>query len=90
MDLGDKKMNWDTNETLLQVTNDELYKNVLISHIGKQLLFSYLLTNIIFDINKRVNEEMKIDCAVVDGNEIYNYFCDNYRNEEAVKNEITV
>ena len=50
-------MNEDTNEVLLQVWNDEGYKDMLIALIGNEIRFIYALYIFI----KRINSELTIE-----------------------------
>lgn len=76
-------MNWDTNETLLWITNDEYYYNLLKDKMGNEMAFIFVLATIIFNINVRIgNEEMRIDSANVNGNKVYINFCELAGNEQ--------
>ena len=74
-------MNEDTNEVLLQVWNDEGYKDMLIALIGNEIRFIYALYIFIKRINSELTIENEIKMKNVNGNEIYIRFLELTENE---------
>jgi len=66
-------MNWDTDETLKWVWNEDVYKDCLLRWIGNELVFVSHICTIVNEINSKIGNE--IDLSNVNGNEIYIAFC---------------
>ena len=76
-------MNWDTNETLLVIKNEEPYYKALERYIENELYFLVVLYVIIGQWNEHIDgNEGRIDTSKVNGNEVYVEFSKHVGNEQ--------
>ena len=74
-------MNWDTNETILWVINDEDYLNILKVWLKNEIVFIDQLFGIILHINERIKGGNEIDLTKVNGNEVFIKINEHFGNE---------